>query len=95
MKNGTITTLGSYQSLQKHLKLIEQLGINPFTISRRVEKYVPVQTFMDEIGTSSVNLHMLPNLVDIIEAYHAQTLVYRANGIQVTEKDLEAIDKIQ
>lgn len=95
VKNGTITTLGSYQSLQKHLKLIEQLGINPVTISRRVEKYVPVQTFTNGTGTSSINLHMLPNLVDIIEAYHAQTLEYRANGIPVTEKDLEAIDKIQ
>ena len=66
----------------------------------RVLRYIVIlclliQTFTNGTGTSSINLHMLPNLVDIIEAYHAQTLEYRANGIPVTEKDLEAIDKIQ
>ena len=48
IEKGTITDLGTLQTVKRYLKEIEKLGINPVTISARMN--VPKQTLKNQSG---------------------------------------------
>lgn len=67
VENGNITDLGTPQTVKRYLKEIEKLGINPVTISARMN--VPKQTIKNQSGGKDISEKILFNLVDILSAY--------------------------
>ena len=92
VENGTITDLGTPKTVKKYLKEIESLGINPVTISARMD--VPKKLLKNKDIGKDLSEKLLPSLVDIISAYGDQMEDYQKNGMPVTDKDLEEIDKL-
>ena len=63
IEKGMITDLGTLQTVKRYLKEIEKLGINPVTISARMN--VPKQTIKNQSGGKDLSEKILFNLVDI------------------------------
>lgn len=92
VENGTITDLGTLKTVKRYLKEIESLNINPVTISARMD--VQKQILRNQDIGKDLSEKLLPSLVDIISAYGDQMEDYQKNGMPVTDKDLEEIDKL-
>ena len=60
IEKGTITDLGTLQTVKRYLKEIEKLGINPVTISARMN--VPKQTLKNQSGGKDLSEKILFNL---------------------------------
>ena len=92
VKNGPITDLGELKTVKQYLKDIRKLGINPVTISARME--VPKQTLKNQNGGKDLSEKVLPSLVDILIAYGDQIKDYQQNGMPVTDEEIEQIMKL-
>lgn len=92
VENGNITDLGTPQTVKRYLKEIEKLGINPVTISARMN--VPKQTIKNQSGGKDISEKILFNLVDILSAYGDQMEDYQNHGVPITDEVLEQIDKL-
>lgn len=92
VENGTITDLGKLSTIKQYLRDIHNIGINPVTISARIN--VPKVPLINLSGGADSSKIALPSLVDIIKAYSEQTKYDRQHGIPVTEEDLKQIDKL-
>lgn len=92
IEDGTITDLGKLSTVKQYLREIHNMGINPVTISARMD--VPKVTLINLSGGADSSEVVLPSLVDIIKAYSEQTEYDREHGIPVTEEDLKQIDMI-
>ena len=92
IEKGTITDLGTLQTVKRYLKEIEKLGINPVTISARMT--VPKQTIKNQSGGKDLSEKILFNLVDILSTYGDQMEDYQKHGVPITDEVLEQIDKL-
>lgn len=92
VENGTITDLGKLSTVKQYLREIHNIGINPVTISARMN--VPKVPLINLSGGADRSEIALPSLVDIIKTYSEQTKYDRQHGIPVTEEDLKQIDKL-
>ena len=92
IEKGTITDLGTLQTVKRYLKEIEKLGINPVTISTRMN--VPKQTLKNQSGGKDLSEKILFNLVDILSTYGDQMEDYQKHGVPITDEVLEQIDKL-
>ena len=66
VENGKIADLEKLKTVKGYLKEIEKLGINPVTISARMN--VPKQTLKNQSGSKDLSEKILFNLVDILSA---------------------------
>lgn len=92
VENGKITDLGTFKTVKRYLKEIEKLGINPVTISARMN--VPKMILKNQSGGKDLSEKILFSLVDILSAYGDQIEDYQKHGIPITDEDLEQIDKL-
>lgn len=92
VENGKITDLGKLKTVKGYLKEIQELGINPVTISARMN--VPKQTLKNQSGGKDLSEKILFSLVDILSAYGDQIEDYQKHGIPITDEDLKKIDKL-
>ena len=92
VENGKITDLGTLKTVKRYLKEIEKLGINPVTISARMN--VQKQTLKNQSGGKDLSEKILFNLVDILSAYGDQMEDYQKHGVPITDEVLEQIDKL-
>lgn len=92
VENGKITDLGKLKTVKGYLKEIEKLGINPVTISARMN--VPKMILKNQSGGKDLSEKILFNLVDILSAYGDQMKDYQQNGMPITNEDLKEIDKL-
>ena len=92
VENGKIADLEKLKTVKGYLKEIEKLGINPVTISARMN--VPKQTLKNQSGSKDLSEKILFNLVDILSAYGDQIEYYQKHGVPVTDEDLKEIDKL-
>lgn len=74
------------------MKEIEKLGINPVTISARMN--LPKMILNNQSGGKDLSERALPSLVDIISAYGDQMKDYQQNGMPITDEVLSEIDKL-
>ena len=65
VKKEEFPQLGRLSTVKKHLRDIHELGINPVTISTRMN--VPKQEAINIDTGEVINFNMLPSLVDMIE----------------------------
>lgn len=84
--------LGKLKTVKGYLKEIQELGINPVTISARMN--VPKQTLKNQSGGKDLSEKILFSLVDILSAYGDQIKDYQKHGISITDEDLKEIDKL-
>ena len=80
------------KTVKGYLKEIEKLGINPVTISSRMN--VPKQTLKNQSGGKDLSEKILFNLVDILSAYDDQMEDYQKHGVPVSDEDIEKIMKL-
>ena len=80
------------KTVKGYLKEIEKLGINPVTISARMN--VLKQTLKNQSGGKDLSEKILFNLVDILSAYGGQIEDYQKYGVPIMDEDLEQIDKL-
>ena len=92
LEDGTITDLGKLSTVKQYLHEIHNIGINPLTISARMD--VPKVALTNLSGGANSSEIALPSLVDIIKAYGKQMEYDRQYGISVTEEDLRQIEKL-
>ena len=92
VENGKITDLGTLKTVKRYLKEIEKLGINPVTISARMN--VQKQTLKNQSGGKDLSEKILFNLVDILSAYDDQMEDYQKHGVPVSDEDIEKIMKL-
>ena len=92
VEKGLITDLGTLKTVKRYLKEIESLGINPVTISARMD--VPEQILKTQGGGKDLSEKLLPGLVDILSAYGDRMEDYQKNGVPITDEDLKEIDKL-
>ncbi len=85
IEKGTITDLGTLQTVKRYLKEIEKLGINPVTISARMN--VPKQTLKNQSGGKDLSEKILFNLVDILSAYGDQMEDYQKHAVVITDEE--------
>ena len=92
VENGKITDLGTLKTVKRYLKEIEKLGINPVTISARMN--VPKMILKNQSGGKDLSEKILFNLVDILSAYGDQMEDYQKHGVPVSDEDIEKIMKL-
>lgn len=92
VENGTLTDLGKLSTVKQYLRDIHRLGINPVTISARMD--VPKQILKNQSGGKDLSERILPSLVDILSAYGDQMKDYQKHGVPITDEDLKEIDKL-
>lgn len=92
VEKGLITDLGTLKTVKRYLKEIESLGINPVTISARMD--VPEQIRKTQGGGKDLSEKLLPGLVDILSAYGDRMEDYQKNGVPITDEDIEKIMKL-
>lgn len=92
IEKGTITDLGTLKTVKGYLKDIEKLGINPVTISARMN--VPKLTLRNQSGDKDISEKMLFSLGYILSAYGDRMEDYQKHGVPITDEDLEQIDKL-
>ena len=92
VENGKITDLGKLKTVKGYLKEIEKLGINPVTISARMN--VPKMILKNQSGGKDLSEKILFNLVNILSAYGDQIEDYQKHGVPIMDEDLEQIDKL-
>ena len=92
VENGKIADLGKLKTVKRYLKEIEKLGINPVTISARMN--VQKQTLKNQSGGKDLSEKILFNLVDILSAYDDQMEDYQKHGVPVSDEDIEKIMKL-
>ena len=92
VKKGTVTHLGKTRTVEKYLRDIEKMGINPVTISSRMN--VPALNIMNNSGRIIGSGKVLPNLVDVVKAYCRDVKEEKRSGPTLTEDDLIEIDRI-
>lgn len=93
IENGKITDLGKLPTVRTYLREIQEMGINPVTISARMNIPKTLATAVDD-SSNAIKLTALPNLLDILKAYKEQIENDQKNGMTYTEEDLARIDKI-
>ena len=93
IENGTITDLGKLPTVQNYLREIQNMGINPVTIS--TEMTVP-KLKAKAVSDNSVvtTLTALPSLLDILKVYRGQLTDEQQNGAVYTDEDFKQIDKL-
>lgn len=92
VRSGKVTNLGKIRTVEKHLRDIEKLGINPVTISNRMN--VPVREMKDKNGNAFMSGKILLNPVDVIKAYIGDIKQEKQSGPTLTDDDIKAIDKL-
>lgn len=92
VENGTITDLGKLPTVKQYLRDIQDMGINPVTISARMG--VPKQTLKNQSGGKDLSERVLPNLVDILSAYGDEIKDYQQHGKPITDEEIEQIMKL-
>lgn len=92
IENGTVTDLGKLTTVQSYLRDIHKMGINPVTISARMN--VPKQTLASATENNDIDVIMLPSLIDAIEVYSKQIQIDQQQGREYTDEDYELIDNI-
>lgn len=92
VKDKTITDLGKVSTVKKYLALIHGLGINPVTISDRMN--APVLHFRNSNGDVVHTGRALPNLADVIKVYSQKVKEEQQNGPAFSEEDWEQIAKL-
>ena len=80
------------KTVKGYLKEIEKLGINPVTISARMN--VPKMILKNQSGGKDLSEKILFNLVNILSAYGDQIEDYQKHGVPIMDEDLEQIDKL-
>lgn len=91
VENGKITDLGTFKTVKRYLKEIEKLGINPVTISARMN--VPKMILKNQSGGKDLSEKILFSLVDILSAYGDQIEDYQKHGIPLTDEVIDQIMK--
>lgn len=94
IETGKITHLGKLDTVKKYLLDIQGLGINPLTISSRMEKNTPKIHLPNVTGGNDLNEILLPNIVDMITGYSEQIKEEQQHGRTYSQEELEQIDKI-
>lgn len=93
VESGDITDLGKLSAVKKYLRDIHSLGINPVTLSVRMN--IPKQEIREVCSNKVVaKVSVLPNLVTMVDVYCRQIAKERENGIELTEEDIEQISKL-
>lgn len=93
IESGKITELGKLPTVKTYLREIQDMGINPVTISARMN--VPkTQATAVYAGNNIIKLTALPNLLDILKAYKRQIENDQQQGMTYTEEDFAVIDKL-
>ena len=72
VKSGEITELGAYSTVKSYLKEIQNMGINPVTISRNMKNSIPKAVAINPINGKKHSEVLLLNLVDIVNSYNEQ-----------------------
>lgn len=92
--NGQITDLGKLSTVRTYLREIQNMGINPVTITDNMN--IP-DTDATAVTNGNVvgKLTALPNLLDVLKAYKEQIENDQQHGMTYTKEDLEQIDKLQ
>lgn len=93
IESGKITDLGKLPTVKTYLREIQNMGINPVTISARMN--VP-KTQATAITDGSVvgKLTALPYLLDVLKSYQEQLAEEQQQGVTLTNEDFEQIDKL-
>lgn len=93
IEDGTITDLGKLVTVQNYLREIHSMGINPVTLSFRMN--VP-KTELTNVadGTDTMKEQVLLGLVDVLNAYGSQTQDYQQNGRPITDEDYKQISQL-
>lgn len=92
IEKGTITDLGTLKTVKGYLKDIEKLGINPVTISARMN--VPKLTLKNQSGGKDISEKILFSLGYILSAHGGSMEDYQKHGVPITDEDLKQIDKL-
>lgn len=93
IESGKITELGKLPTVKTYPREIQDMGINPVTISARMN--VPkTQATAVYAGNNIIKLTALPNLLDILKAYKRQIENDQQQGMTYTEEDFAVIDKL-
>lgn len=92
IENGTITDLGKLPTVKNYLRDIQNMGINPVTISARM--YIHKTKGKSVTEGKTIKITALPNLLDVLKAYQEQLANEQQNGAVYTDKDFEQIDKL-
>lgn len=93
IESGKITDLGKLPTVKTYLREIQNMGINPVTISARMN--VPKTQATAVTGDSVVGkLTALPNLLDVLKSYQEQLAEEQQQGVTLTNEDFEQIDKL-
>ena len=93
IKSGKITDLGKLSTVRTYLKEIQEMGINPVTISARMNVPKAQATSVDG-SNNTIMLTAIPNLLDILKAYEKQIENDQQHGMTYTEEDFTVIDKL-
>lgn len=93
IENGQITDLGKLSTVKTYLREIQNLGINPLTISYRMDVPETNATAVSD-GSNIDKLTALPNLLDVLKAYYEQLSDEQKQGATLTDEDFEQIDKL-
>lgn len=72
VESGEITELGAFSTVQSYIREIQNMGINPVTISRNMKNSIPKSVACNPTGRMTHTEVILPNLVDIINSYNEQ-----------------------
>ena len=72
VQTGEITELGAFSTVQSYIREIQNMGINPVTISRNMKNSIPKSVACNPTNENQHSEVLLPNLVDIINAYNEQ-----------------------
>lgn len=94
VKNGEITELGAFSTVQSYMREIQDMGINPVTISRNMKNSIPKSTACNPINGKQHSEVILPSLVDIMNSYNEQVTEELQQGNIFEHEELEQKNNI-
>lgn len=94
VESGEITELGAFSTVQSYLREIQNMGINPVTISRNMKGSIPKSVACNPINGKQHSEVLLPNLVDIINSYNEQIEEELQQGRTFKQNELKQTGKI-
>lgn len=94
VESGEITELGAFSTVQSYLREIQNMGINPVTISRNMKGSIPKSVVCNPINGKQHSEVLLPNLVDIVNSYNEQIEEELQQGRTFKQNELKQTYKI-
>jgi len=94
VESGAITELGAMSTVRTYLRELQEMGINPVTISRSMEKGTPKSTLINTTGGNNLSEVVIPNLIDLLTVYTQQIEDEKQQGRTPTQEELNEIDNI-